>query len=203
MKASHTLKNIFVITLLLSVSLIPTTTFAKIGVGMGAGEVRLTDPVKPGGIYTLPTLRIFNTGDEITTYDMHVTFHQDHKELRPQKEWFNFDPEVFTIEPGGSQDVQVSMVVPVKTVQGDYFSFIESGPVVTNSPGTSVGVAVATKLFFTVKPANIFQAIGYRISSFMNTNSPWSWIVLGVILLAIVMLLFKRFFSFNIAVRKK
>jgi len=38
--------------------------FAKLGVGMGAGEVRLTETVKPGGIYALPSLRVFNTGDE-------------------------------------------------------------------------------------------------------------------------------------------
>lgn len=175
---------------------------AKVGVGMGAGEVRLTEGVKPGGIYALPSLRVFNTGDEITTYGFGVAYHQENPQLRPRKEWFTFNPETFTLEAGKSQEVSITMTVPVKAEPGDYFAFLESGPVASNKPGTSVGVAVATKLFFTVVPANIFQAVIYRVSSFFNTNSPWSWIGLGVVLFIIAVLLFRKFFSFNIGVRK-
>ncbi len=176
---------------------------AKIGVGMGAGEIRLTDSIKQGGIYSLPNLRIFNTGDETTTYSMNVAYHQDRPELRPKYDWFSFSPNKFTLEAGKSQEVQVSMIVPVKAKQGDYFAFIESGPVVSNKPGTSVGVSVATKLFFTVVPANIWQAIGYRVSAFFDTYSPWSYGGAGIIILVVVLVLFKKFFSFDIAVRKK
>lgn len=178
------------------------TVSAKVGVGMGAGEVRLKEPVKPGGIYTLPSLRVFNTGDEITTYGFGVAYHQENPQLRPRKEWFTFNPETFTLEAGQSQEVSITMTVPVKAGPGDYFAFLESGPVASNKPGTSVGVAVATKLFFTVVPANIFQAIIYRVSSFFNTNSPWSYVGLGVALFIIAFFLFRKFFSFNIGVRK-
>jgi hypothetical protein len=95
------------------------------------------------------------------------------------------------------------MIVPFKGEPGDYFAFIESGPVPTNAPGTSVGVAVATKLYFTLIPANLFQAIGFRISSFIETYSPWSWGGLGLITLIVLFMIFRRFFSFNIAVRKQ
>lgn len=175
---------------------------AKVGVGMGAGEVRLTEPIKPGGIYSLPSLRVFNTGDEITTYGFGVAYHQENPQLRPRKEWFTFNPEIFTLEAGKSQEVSITMTVPVKAKPGDYFAFLESGPVASNKPGTSVGVAVATKLFFTVIPANIFQAVIYRVSSFFNTNSPWSYVGLGVVLFIIAVFLFRKFFSFNIGVRK-
>lgn len=175
---------------------------AKIGVGMGAGEVRLTEPVKPGGFYTLPSLRIFNTGDEITTYGMRVTYHQENPQLRPRKSWFIFKPETFTLEAGKSHEVSITMVVPVKAEPGDYFAFLESGPVASNQPGTSVGVAVATKLFFTVVPANIFQAVIYRTSSFFSAYSPWSYVGLGVALFILAVFLFRKFFSFNIGVRK-
>lgn len=176
---------------------------AKVGVGMGAGEVRLTEPVKPGGIYTLPNLRVFNTGDETTTYGMNVAYHQDRPEMRPGKKWFNFSPDPFTLEPGKSQVVEVVMVVPVKTTPGEYFAFLESGPVPSDKPGTSVGVAVATKLFFTVEPANLWQAITHRISAFFRANAPWSWIVLAVVAAGVVLVLFKKFFSFNVSFRKK
>jgi hypothetical protein len=175
---------------------------AKIGVGMGAGEIRLTEPIKPGGIYTLPSLRIFNTGDEVTTYGMNVAYHQDRPELRPGKDWFSFNPATFTLEAGKSQEVKVTMLVSVKAKPGDYFAFVESGPVASDKPGTSVGVAVATKLFFTAVPANIWQAIGYRVSAFFDTYSPWSWGGLGLIVLIVFVVIVRRFFSFNIAVKK-
>ena len=180
-----------------------SVAFAKIGVGMGAGEIRLTEPMKLGGIYQLPNLRIFNTGDETTTYGMGVAYHQDRPELRPAKEWFSFSPEEFTLEAGQSQEIKVTMTIPLKAVPGDYFAFVESGPVASNKPGTSVGVAVASKLFFTVVPANIFQAILFRTSSFFTTYAPWSWIGLAVLFAAILITFVRRFFSFNIAMRKK
>jgi hypothetical protein len=179
------------------------TASARIGVGMGAGEIRLAEPVKPGGIYTFPSLRIFNTGDEKTTYGMDVTYHQDRPELRPREEWFTFSPATFTLEAGKSQDVSITMTVPVKAEPGDYFAFLESGPVASDKPGTTVGVAVATKLFFTAVPANMFQAVLYRVSSFFTIYAPWSWIGLITVICAALLFLIRRFFSFNIAVRKK
>jgi hypothetical protein len=180
-----------------------SVALAKIGVGMGAGEIRLTDSVKPGGIYELPSLRIFNTGDEVTTYGMDIAYHQDHPELRPAQSWFSFSPATFTLEAGKSQEVKVTMIVPVNAKPGDYFAFVESGPVASNAPGTSVGIAVATKLFFTVVPANIFQAIGYRISAFFATYSPWSWGGLGLVVLIALFVIVRRFVSFNISIRKQ
>ncbi len=176
---------------------------AKVGVGMGAGEVRVTEDIKPGGIYSLPSLRVFNTGDETTTYGMNVAYHQDNPQLRPEKSWFTFTPATFTIEPGESQEVQIAMFVPVKTDPGEYFAFLESGPVAEGGPGTSVGVAVATKLYFTVIHANLWEAVTYRISAFLTTYSPWSWIALGLGILFAASFVIRKYFSFNISFRKK
>lgn len=176
---------------------------AKVGVGMGAGEIQVTEPIKPGGIYSLPSLRVFNTGDETTTYGMNVAYHQDNPQLRPQKSWFSFSPTTFTIEPGESQEVNVTMIVPVKTDPGEYFSFIESGPVAEGGPGTSVGVAVATKLYFTVVHATIWEAALYRISAFFTAYAPWSWIGFGVGMVVVILFVFIRFFSLDISLRRK
>jgi uncharacterized membrane protein len=177
--------------------------FAKVGVGMGAGEIRVTESIKPGGIYSLPSLRVFNTGDETTTYGMNIAYHQDNPQSRPGKSWFTFTPATFTIEPGESQEVQIAMFVPVKTDPGEYFAFLESGPVSEGGSGTSVGVAVATKLYFTVIHANMWEAVTYRLSTFLTTYAPWSWIGLGIIVAIIAGVLFTRFFSLNISVRKE
>lgn len=199
----HSQKILFTIVAISFLGFSYSIAVAKVGVGMGAGEIRVDEPVKLGGIYELPSVRIFNTGDEVTTYGMGVAFHQDYHELRPAKEWFSFNPTTFTINPGKSQEVLITMMVPLKGEPGDYFAFIESGPVPTNAPGTSVGVAVATKLYFTLVPANIFQAISFRISSFFETYSPWSWGALGLIVLVVLFMIVRRFLSFNIAVRKQ
>lgn len=177
--------------------------FGKVGVGMGAGEIRVTEEIKPGGIYSLPDLRVFNTGDETTTYGMNVAYHQDNPQLRPQKSWFTFEPPTFTLEPGESQLVQVAMFTPVKTDPGEYFAFLESGPVATNGAGTSVGVAVATKLYFTVVHANLWQAVLYRTTSFFATYAPWSWVGFGTLIASLLGIIFGKFFSFNISLRRK
>jgi hypothetical protein len=134
---------------------------------------------------------------------MGIAYHQEHSELRPLKEWFIFNPDTFTIEPTESQEVLITLIIPVKAEPGDYFSYIESGPVPDDKPGTSVGVAVGSELYFTIAPANIFKAVMYRISSFFNTYSPWTWIGLGLILFILIIFFFRRFFSFNIAKRRK
>lgn len=205
MKLSPIIKSsLFILTVCLLAS--PAfQAFAKVGVGVGAGEIHITEPIHPGGIYTLPELRIFNTGDETTTYKMDIAYHQDHPEHRPASSWFTFDPLTFTLDGGNSQEIKVGMTVPVKAEPGDYFAFIESGPVTAtaSSSGTSVGVAVATKLFFTVEPANLWEGILYRVSSFLKNNSPWSWIGLAVLSCIILFTLFVRFFSFNVSLKKK
>lgn len=200
---SGTLITLILFTTLILLFLYTSAAFAKVGVGMGAGEIQLDEGVKPGGIYTLPSLRVFNTGDETTLYGMGIAYHQEHKELRPLKEWFSFNPATFTLEEGESQEISITMTVPVKAEPGDYFAFIESGPVPDNKPGTSVGIAVGTRLFFTVVPANIFQAITYRTSTFFTTHSPFTWIGLGIVLFIASILLFRKFFSFNIGMRNK
>jgi len=205
MKLSQTFRTTFFLIVFCILFLPTLIVFGKVGVGVGAGEVRLTEPVHPGGIYTMPALRIFNTGDERTTYKMNVAFHQDHLELRPKLDWFIFDPMVFTLNGGESQEIGISMTVPVTAEPGDYFAFIESGPTTAtaSSSGTSVGVAVATKLFFYVEPANLWKGIIYRVTSFLEIYSPWSYVGLAVMLFAIFVALFARFFSFNVALKKK
>jgi len=188
---------------ILGLFLIFSSVSAKIGVGMGAGEIRVTEDIKPGGIYELPSLRVFNTGDEVTAYGMNVAYHQDNPENRPAKAWFSFQPSTFTLEPGQSEEIFISMTVPVKALPGDYFAFLESGPVLAESEGTSVGVAVATKLYFKVVPANIWQAILYRTSAFMQTYAPWTWIVFGIGSFIALVFFFSRFFSLNISFKPK
>lgn len=198
------MRKILLITLLLIPSfLIPNSVFPSIGVGVNLGQIKIDEPLKPGGIYNFPTIGVINTGDEPGDYELDITYHQDQPEIKPAKEWFNFNPSQFSLGPGESKNVAVKLSLPVKTKPGEYFAYLEARPVVKSGPGTVIGIAAAAKTYFTVAPANFWQAILWRLSSFVSVYAPWSYIILIIIIGAVVITLFRRRFSFQIGIRRK
>jgi hypothetical protein len=105
--------------------------------------------------------------------------------------------------PGQAQAVEIQLTVPVKGVKpGDYFCFLSGYPIQKSEAGVAtVGIAAATKLYFTVAPANVFQGIYYRFVSLYNRYHPWDTIVLALIALAIVTRLIAKKFKIQIAKR--
>ena len=183
--------------------ILPSLIFAGVGVGVNLGKIEIDEPLKPGGIYNFPSIGVINTGDEAGDYELAVTYHQDQPEQRPSEEWFTFTPSSFRLEPGESQSVAVQLALPLKMTPGEYFAYLEAHPVIKAGPGTTIGVAAATKTYFTVAPANIFQAVTYRISSFFVNNAPWTYVVLAMVIGAIVITLFRRFFAFQFGIKRK
>ena len=179
----------------------PTISLAKIGVGVGLGKVDIDEELSPGGIYKLPTLPVLNTGDEDGEYEVTVTFREDQDEFRPDAGWFSFSPQSFPLKAGESQQVEISMTLPLGTRPGEYFAFLEASPKVSGE-GVSVGVAAATKLNFTVKPANILQAIIERIRRLFENNAPASYIIAGAIVLAGVVIVGRRYVDLRIGLKK-
>jgi len=193
--------KIFLITI--SLSLIAFPALASVGVGVNLGKIQIDEPLKPGGIYNFPSIGVINTGDTAGEYELAVTYHQDQPQLRPVQEWFSFSPSSFNLEPGQSQSVVVKLTLPVKAKPGDYFAYLEAHPIIKAGPGTTIGVAAATKTYFSVIPANIWQAIIWRISSFWTMYAPWTYVVLAIIVAAIIIALFRKFFAFQIGIRRK
>lgn len=193
--------------LTLFVLLVPDLTLARIGVGVGNGKFILNEPLKAGKTYQLPPLSVINTGDEPASYEVEVTYHVDQKEMWPPREWFHFEPKIFDLEPGRARTVEIRVDLPIKAVPGDYFAFLEGHPidksVQTASGSARIGVAAAAKLYFSVAPSNVFQAIYYKVTSFFVKTSPWSQIIIGVIVLAFMVVFVRRNFKFNITIGKK
>ena len=187
----------------------PWLVFAGIGVGIGTGEINISAPLKAGGIYELPPLVIFNTGSDAGEYSIGVQYHKEQKQIRPEREWFHFNPPNFYLEPGQAQKVEVQLILPLKTEPGDYFAYLEgqASPKENIGGGVSVGVAAASKLYFTVTPANIWQAIYYRLSSLWKKYSTWSLVisilVAGAVIIVLFRTFFRRFFKLNIKISKK
>jgi len=197
-------KFLFILSLPLFVFLFTNIALAKIGVGVGTGKIQVEDKLRPGVIYELPELTVMNTGDEASDYEVAVSYHQDQPELRPQAEWFNFSPERFPLEPGGGRIVAVRLNLPLKMEPGDYFAYLEAHPAKkADSGGTTVGVAAAAKLYFTVEPANFFQGIYYRLASFWRLNQPWSNRVAVAVAVIIIYLGMRKYLGFQIGFRGK
>ena len=178
---------------------------AGIGVGVGAGKIEIDQKLKSGVIYNLPPVPVINTGDVAGEYEMEVKKLQDQKELAPEAEWFTFEPQKFYLEPGGTQVVQMTLIVPLKTEPGDYFTFLRARALQESNTagGASVGVAAAAKLYFTLDSSNIFEAMYYRAASLMKTNAPWSYVILGLLIVSILVNFIRKRVSFNIGIKKK
>lgn len=196
------MKKVLLIVLLLFLPV--SIASARIGVGVGTGKIVVDEKLKPGIIYNLPPLTVVNTGDESSDYQVAVTYHEGQAQLKPAEDWFIFTPKEFKLDPGEVQVVDIKLNLPVSMEPGDYFAYLEGHPLKKSQSGTtSISIAAAAKLYFTVVPANFFQAVYYKIVSFWTIYSPWTdraAILLGVIVVSIFI---KKFFHIEVNLKKK
>ena len=183
---------------------IPSSTMAGIGVGVGTGKIVVDETLKPGTIYRLPPISVINTGNVEGKYSLTVTYHQDQEELRPEIEWFKFSPNEFNLKPGQIQVVELTLDLPIRTVPGKYFAYLEAFPLSNTGEdgGTSIGIAAASKIYFSVDPENMVMGIYYRALSLWNFYAPWPArvsILLGVI---VVILIAKKYLNIDIKLKK-
>lgn len=197
-------KTVLMIAMILALTLLLVSPVsAKVGVGVNLGKIVVDQPLMPGGIYRLPSLGVINTGDETKDYALDVTYHYKQKELEPPGDWFIFSPKTFELAPAKSQTVDIKLNLPVNARPGNYFAYLEAHPIVKGKKGVTIGVAAATKLYFSIKPANIFSAILYKILTFFETFAPYSYIGLGLVVLIAGILIFRRYFTIRFGIEKK
>ncbi|MDP2671631.1 MAG: hypothetical protein Q8P13_04220 [bacterium] len=179
-------------------------TVADVGVGVGTGKINVTEKLKPGASYTLPPMTVFNTGTVTATYKIRPAFNETQPQKKPDASWFSFSPENFTLTTKDSQRVTPRLSLPLRTPPGDYFVYLEAVPDKTVQKGdTSVGVAAATKLYFTVVPANLFMAILYWIISFYQNYAPFSYILTALFVFGVLTTIFRKYFNFSFRIQKK
>lgn len=189
---------------ILAVLLLPVSALATLGVGVGSGKIVLDQPLRPGGTYSLPSLTVINTGDEASDYEVGISFHEGQKELKPSADWFKIPPTSFRLAPGEAKVVDISISLPVKCASGDYFAYLEGRPLTKAENGTSkVGIAAASKLYFSIIPATLWQGYYYKLLDFWHRNLPWTNIILIAVVLLIIILVLRKYFTFNIGVGRK
>lgn len=181
----------------------PLDTLAKLGVGVGTGKIVVDEDLKPGIIYNLPPVSVINTGDESSQYGIGVEYRENQPEDKPPREWFSFSPSEFDLEPGQSQTVEIKLNVPLKAIPGNYFAFLSAFPTKKAGGGeTTIGIAAASKLYFTIAPANFIQGIYYRLLSIWKINHPYSTILLSIVLLVVFLIILRKFVKFEVSFKK-
>jgi len=198
------MRKIFFFLLLGILLFFPSFVIAKIGVGVGTGKIQVEDKLGPGMIYELPSLTVLNTGDEESDYEVAVSYHEKQEELRPAENWFSFSPKEFHLKAGEAQEVKIKLNLPVKMEPGNYFAYLEGHPLKKAEKGqTTIGVAAAAKLYFTVLPANLVLGAYYKVASFWRLNQPWSNRVVVVVAVVIIYLGMRKYLGFQIGFRGK
>lgn len=197
--------NVFAALLSIFVILInPGLVDARIGVGVGTGKIQVTQKLKPGQIYLLPSISVLNTGDEKAVYKVGIEYHEKQPENMPPRDWFLFEPNGFELEPGQAKLVEIRLNVPLKAIPGEYFAYLEASPDLKSVNGqTSVGVAAASKLYFTISPANFIEGVYYRTISLWKLYEPWTSRTAYGIGVVIALILFKKYFRIELNTTKK
>lgn len=183
----------------------PFVSMASLGVGIGTGKIQIDEELKNGMKYKFPSLAVTNTGDVVSNYTIDISYDQNQKELLPPLEWFTFTPEIFFLEPGETQKVNVELSVPVdKVVPGDYFGYLEAKPVIEGEDGeATVGIAVAAKLNFTIQPSNLIEGIYYRAKDLFIEYQPWTTIISSLVALFTLRAIFRKFFSLDLSIKPR
>lgn len=184
---------------LFSLFLLASPALAKIGVGVATGKIVIDQILKPGTIYELPPLSVINTGDEESAYTVDVSYQEKQPELMPQAKWFSFQPTDFSLQPGDSQVVAITLSVPVQVQPGKYFAYLEGLPLKKSENGaTSIGIAAAAKLYFEVAPANIFVGLYYRLLTYYTLHRNFVNILVVIVGAYFLFQLLSSRFNFSI-----
>ncbi len=168
--------------LALMACLIPGTISAQAGVGVNLGNIQVDEDLAPGGRYFLPFVGVINTGQEASDYSVRINYRTGQEQLRPPTEWFSFNSSIFHLEAGELDTVSIQIDIPITARPGEYFAHIEAFPVMVDAPGVVLGVAAATKLSFSVRSSNWFQASWQWLYHRINDAAPYSYFMPGLML---------------------
>ncbi len=183
--------------------MLPGSVSAQSGVGVTVGSIQIDQKLSSGGSYNLPSIGVINTGHDASDYSVRISTRADQEELRPSEDWFSFSPEEFFLEPGGTQTVSIRVKIPITARSGDYFALVMASPARAEDAGVVIGIAAATKLNFTVQSSNRIIGTARWIYTRLSDSSPYSWIIIGLIIVLPLGYWFRKRLRFNISLEKR
>jgi len=169
---------------------------ARVGAGIGIGQIRIGRELTPGGIYPLPQIPVVNTGTEGGTYEMGLSYLEGQEWVRPDEAWIEFKPQRFYLEAGEMRHIKASLRLPTSARPGDYFSLLEVRRVPPEGK-VRVGPAAAAKFYFPVRASSVLGAYRERFLTFIETN-PLIYLILAALLLVEAWLILRRHYRVRI-----
>lgn len=179
-----------------------TPVSADVGVAIDIGAIDVSQRLSKGGRYQLPTIGVRNPGTEASAYAMDVSFIQGQAGRRVPPAWFTFTPATFTLEPGATQAVRVSVEIPANAPPDAYKALLEAR-VATPGEGARVGAAAASQLSFTVKPSTVLEAWLLRGRLTLDGGAPWSYLLLALLLLGSALWWVRGRFRLDLRVQRR
>lgn len=162
------------------------------GVGVTVGEMTVETVLSPGVGYSLPNIGVINSGDEAGEYRISIGYLANQRERRPSADWFVFSPDGFSLEPGHSLDVAGRLIVPSDAEPGEYFALVKAQTVSQTEGGTSVGVAAATKVSFSVESGGWFESRVREVNRWLYESEPWIYLLPASLLLGFAAIKVRR-----------
>lgn len=170
------------------------------GVALDLGKLEIAQTLTPGGGYRLPPVGVRNPGDEVTTYRMTVSSVQGQAGTPVPEDWFDFEPNEVTLEPGQTKKVDTRLSLPTGADPGNYEGLL-AAQIVTEGKGAQVGAAAAAKVTFEVESATLLGAYWYKLSTWFEGNAPWTWIVPAALASLLLAWQLRRNFAFRVEKR--
>ena len=169
---------------------------ADAGIGITMGKIQVDEELKPGGRYALPAVGVINTGDRQQQYRVLISYLEEGGTLRPPQRWVELDPSRFVLDAGKTQTVGVTITLPAGAEPGHYFALIEAQMV--NEGDQSLQAGVATKLTFSVAESGWLEATRRQINNLIDDTMPWSFLLPGLALAAVVLRASQRWLRFRL-----
>jgi hypothetical protein len=181
----------------IAATLIAAPLLADQGVRISLGMVAVSDPLAPGGAYSLPDLVVSNPGSERADYQMLVSQLTGQAELPVEGTWVRFSPARFSLDPGVTQTVTMRLVVPSDASPGSYLGYLKS-QLVPSTTDLSIGPAAAAKLTFTISPSGGIDGLLSAVRGFLAAMAPWPIILLVSLAVLLVIRTARRRWSFRV-----
>jgi hypothetical protein len=182
-------------------ALLPRTVAASTGVSIDLGRIDVREVLLPGHVYDLPTLAVADPGTNGAGYHMTVQYVASDRQRHPPTGWFAFSVERFTLRPGQTRPVHVTMALPPDAEPGRYQALL-AAVLEGAGPGAAVGTAAATRLTFSVAPSASLDAWTSWLGRYVAMLAPWLGLVLALVAVGLVVAIGRRRFSITIQRRR-
>jgi hypothetical protein len=195
--------SVVLLAVLVAASIAPLTSVrADVGVALDVGKITVDQRLAKGGTYELPVIGVRNPGSEAAAYQMGVSHVQGQAERAPPDGWFTFTPSAFSLEPGATQPVRITLDIPAGADPDDYAALIQA-QIAPSGEGAQVGAAAAAHLTFTVEPSTMLEAWMVRGRRQLDRWFPWSYLLPALLLGTVTARWLGRRYRFGLRVERR